>query len=87
MFDQYSLFDHGSAIVRQMQEFKGLENNARLSLNNLANYEDLHVASPEEFRQAKEEYKIEDPEVDERILDLEFFMENKKLRRPDRWEH
>lgn len=85
LFDQYLLWDHGRAIIDLMQKSDKADNELRESLNKLTNYRDLSVASPEEFEAVKEKYKIDDPEIGERISDLKYFLANKTLRRPELW--
>ena len=83
LFDQYLLWDHGNAITDLMQYSDPANIELREKLNKLTNYRDLSVATPEEFEEVQKLYKMDNPEIGERILDLQHFLSNKKLRRPE----
>ena len=85
LFDQYLLWDHGRAIIDLMQKSDTADNKLRESLNKLTDYKYLSVASPVEFENIRKQSKMKNPEIVEKISDLEYFMANKKLRRPELW--
>ncbi len=85
LFDQYLLWDHGQAIIDLMKNSGKANNKLRERTNKLTNYSELAVAAPEDFEAVQKEFEIDNPEIDERISDLKYFLVNKKLRRPELW--
>lgn len=84
-FDQFLLWDHGRAIIKEFNNSGKVDNEARELFRNLTQYETLTVGSPNEFREQQQRFQIESKEVDELIKDLEHFQKKQTLRRPERW--
>lgn len=85
IFDKYLEWDHGLAIANQLQKNQPSNNELRKELGTLHDHTRLWVAHPEEFRGALHKFGINDPEAEEKIEDLSFFLKHHKLRRPDTW--
>ncbi len=85
IFDQFLLWDHGRAIINEINKSGKVDNEVREVLNSLTNYETLKVASPADFREQQQKLQIESKELEELIKDLEHFQKKLALRRPERW--
>lgn len=85
IYDQYLLWDHGSAIVQKiLPEIKG-DKPLTAQANGFMDFSKLYVANPNEFRAFIKANSIKNSEIEEYIKDLEHFIKLKELRRPDKW--
>ena len=86
IYDKYLLWDHGSVIVGaiapKLKGDKTLIDQAK----SLIDFSKFYVASPSEFRSFVKDNSICDSEIEERINDMEHYIEFGELRRPDKWQ-
>ncbi|WP_410474518.1 hypothetical protein [Guyparkeria sp. TX1] len=85
-FNKYLEWDHGLAIINQIQKNRPSNNELRQELNKKHDHSRLWVAPPEDFRSILSSFEISDPESKEKIEDLSFFIRTHKLRRPETWD-
>ncbi len=85
IYNQYLLWDHGSAIVEKiLPKLKG-DKPLLDEADGFTDFSKFYVASPSEFRAFAKANSISDSEIEECIDDLEHFIELGELRRPDKW--
>ena len=81
-FNTYRLWDHGQHIEWSC---RGLTNEQAHALQELKDYKELYLSPPDVYRQKLSELGLLDEQVEEAIKDYEYYIEHKRLRRPEVW--
>ena len=81
-FLAYQLWDHGQHIEWACPK---LTIEQREALSEMKDYGRLYIEPPAAYRRKLEEWDLLDEQVEEAIKDYEYFIEHKRMRRPEMW--